>query len=298
MEKIEWNDRFKIGVEAIDREHAKLFRIMIRLLDVPDDIKFSQNTYKEGIKYLEAYSMTHFSDEEAYMRSIRYNGYAHHKWIHDNFRDKTLVSLKKELEMSEYSRPSILRFTEVMYNWLTEHIMREDQAIVGRAAAQRNPDLSSRLPIISRAVNRSLQDVFQIDAKLVSADYKGQNIGAGYYCRQYYGIEGGFGLQLLLGVEEPLLLRGSNQVQMLKLKKKEIPEEAILKIFGRLFQNLGKLFKAETFYRLGSDNLMSRDEFRTDFMKGYSCRLLFSTKSGYFVFCYRNWKTKSQKTIR
>lgn len=296
MEKIEWDDKFRIGVEAVDREHAKLFRIMTRLLDVPDDTKSSQNTYKEGIKYLEAYSMTHFSDEEAYMRSIRYNGYAHHKWIHDNFRDKTLVTLKRDLEMSEYSRPSILRFMEVMSRWLTEHIMGEDQAIVGRAAAQRNADLSSRLPAISRAVNRASQDVFQIDTRLVSADYKGQNIGEGYYCRQYYGIEGGLGLQLLLGVEEPLFLRGSNQMQMLKLKKKEIPEESVLQTFWKLFRDLGRLFKAETYYRLGKDNLMGRDEFRTDFMKGYPCRLLFSTKSGYFVFCYRSWKAKSQKT--
>lgn len=296
MEKIEWDDKFRIGVEAVDREHAKLFRIMTRLLDVPEDTKSSQNTYKEGIKYLEAYSMTHFSDEEAYMRSIRYNGYAHHKWIHDNFRDKTLVSLKRELEMSGYSRSSILRFMEVMSRWLTEHIMGEDQAIVGRAAAQRSADLSSRLPAISRAVNRASQDVFQIDTRLVSADYKGQNIGEGYYCRQYYGIEGGLGLQLLLGVEEPLFLRGSNQMQLLKLKKKEIPEESVLQTFWKLFRDLGRLFKAETYYRLGKDNLMDRDEFRTDFMKGYPCRLLFSTKSGYFVFCYRSWKAKSQKT--
>ncbi|HBN56508.1 MAG TPA: hypothetical protein DD414_07010 [Lachnospiraceae bacterium] len=296
MEKIEWDDKFRIGVEAVDREHAKLFRIMTRLLDVPEDTKSSQNTYKEGIKYLEAYSMTHFSDEEAYMRSIRYGGYAHHKWIHDNFRDKTLVSLKRELEMSGYSRSSILRFMEVMSRWLTEHIMGEDQAIVGRAAAQRSADLSSRLPAISRAVNRASQDVFQIDTRLVSADYKGQNIGEGYYCRQYYGIEGGLGLQLLLGVEEPLFLRGSNQMQLLKLKKKEIPEESVLQTFWKLFRDLGRLFKAETYYRLGKDNLMDRDEFRTDFMKGYPCRLLFSTKSGYFVFCYRSWKAKSQKT--
>ncbi len=74
MEKIMWDDRYKMGVEAVDRAHAKLFRIVNKLFDLSQDASANQAAYKEGIKYLEAYSMTHFSEEEAYMRSIRYGG--------------------------------------------------------------------------------------------------------------------------------------------------------------------------------------------------------------------------------
>ena len=64
MEKIVWDDRFKIGVEVVDRAHAKLFRIINKLSDLSQDTSASHAAYREGIKYLEAYTMTHFSEEK------------------------------------------------------------------------------------------------------------------------------------------------------------------------------------------------------------------------------------------
>ena len=157
MEKIMWDDRYKMGVEAVDRAHAKLFRIVNKLFDLSQDASANQAAYKEGIKYLEAYSMTHFSEEEAYMRSIRYGGYAEHKRIHDNFRNKTLISLKKDLELSGYSSSAVERFVGIMGNWLTEHIMLEDQAIVGKAVRQKKKDLSTQIEIISKAGQYRIQ---------------------------------------------------------------------------------------------------------------------------------------------
>ena len=141
-EIIAWDDKFNIGVEAVDKAHAKLFRIMKKLIEISKEGAANQHTYREGIKYLDAYSMTHFAEEEEYMRSIRYGGYARHKRIHDNFRDKTLVSLKKELELSNYSSSAVQRFVTTLNNWLAEHIMVEDQAIVGRNFGRKNNSLT------------------------------------------------------------------------------------------------------------------------------------------------------------
>ena len=38
MEKIVWNDKYKIGVKAVDKAHERLFRIMEKLLRFSDDI--------------------------------------------------------------------------------------------------------------------------------------------------------------------------------------------------------------------------------------------------------------------
>ncbi len=293
MEIIAWDDKFNIGVEAVDKAHAKLFRIMKKLIEISKEGAANQHTYREGIKYLDAYSMTHFAEEEEYMRSIRYGGYARHKRIHDNFRDKTLVSLKKELELSNYSSSAVQRFVVTLNNWLAEHIMVEDQAIVGRNFGRKNNSLSSQIPIISRAVNRTTSEVFQTEAKLFNSEYKGQNIGKGYYCRQFYDVEGGVRFQILLGVEEALLLRGVSR--MPGNTRSELAEEEILHIFSELFSSLSKLFRVETEYDLEKNNLLTREKFRRDFMKGYPCSLLYSTKLGYFVFCYRSWRIKSQK---
>lgn len=294
MEKIVWDDKLKIGVDVVDRAHAKLFRIMQKLQDISKDVETNVHTFKEGIKYLEAYSMTHFAEEEAYMRSIRYKEYAHHKKIHDNFRDVTLISLRQDLELSGYSARAVQRFLATMQNWLKEHIMREDQAIVGKATVKRGFDVSAQVPVISKAVNRAAMEAFQTETKLISAEYKGQNIGNGYYCRHNYDVEDGVRVQLLLGVEEPLLLRGVSLIQGTQTAHShEITTEIVVQIFTRLFRTMDKLFKAEEAYHIEKDELLTRDEFRTDFMKGYPCSLLFGTKTGYFIFCYRSMRIKS-----
>ena len=290
MEKIMWDDRYKMGVEAVDRAHAKLFRIVNKLFDLSQDASANQAAYKEGIKYLEAYSMTHFSEEEAYMRSIRYGGYAEHKRIHDNFRNKTLISLKKDLELSGYSSSAVERFVGIMGNWLTEHIMLEDQASVGKAVRQKKRDLSTQIEIISKTVHHAVKEVLQTETKLVSTEYKGQNIGNGYYCCQYYHMGGGVVLQLLLGVEDVLFLRGIERIP--GIRKREMTERDVLHVFGQLFERMGRLFKVETKPEFGSENLLSRDNFRKEFMKGCPCSLLFGTRSGALAFCYRSWKEK------
>lgn len=290
MEKIMWDDRYKMGVEAVDRAHAKLFRIVNKLFDLSQDASANQAAYKEGIKYLEAYSMTHFSEEEAYMRSIRYGGYAEHKRIHDNFRNKTLISLKKDLELSGYSSSAVERFVGIMGNWLTEHIMLEDQAIVGKAVRQKKRDLSTQIEIISKTVHHAVKEVLQTETKLVSTEYKGQNIGNGYYCCQYYQMGGGVVLQLLLGVEDVLFLRGIERIP--GIRKREMTERDVLHVFGQLFERMGRLFKVETKPEFGPENLLSRDNFRKEFMKGCPCSLLFGTRSGALAFCYRSWKEK------
>lgn len=290
MEKIMWDDRYKMGVEAVDRAHAKLFRIVNKLFDLSQDVSANQAAYKEGLKYLEAYSMTHFSEEEAYMRSIRYGGYAEHKRIHDNFRNKTLISLKKDLELSGYSSSAVERFVGIMGNWLTEHIMLEDQAIVGKAVRQKKRDLSTQIEIISKTVHHAVKEVLQTETKLVSTEYKGQNIGNGYYCCQYYHMGGGVVLQLLLGVEDVLFLRGIERIP--GIRKREMTERDVLHVFGQLFERMGRLFKVETKPEFGPENLLSRDNFRKEFMKGCPCSLLFGTRSGALAFCYRSWKEK------
>lgn len=297
MEQIVWDDKFNIGVEVVDKAHAKLFRIMKKLLEIPEGTKVNPSTYKEGIKYLEAYTMTHFLEEETYMRSIRYSGYAQHKRIHDNFRDKTLVSIKKDLELSGYSTSAIQRLVLVMNNWLAEHIMVEDQTIVGRNLDRKKQSASSYIPLISKTVNRTTLEVFQIEAKLSSSEYKGQNMGNGFYCQHSYDIEGGSRVQILLGVGDLLMVRGVNHIlgtRMTQRDENKIDKEVIMKIFALLFENVSKMFHVEKALEFGKDNLLDMDTFRTDFMKGYPCRILFSTKVGYFLFCYRSWRVKEQ----
>lgn len=299
MDKVVWDEQYNIGVEVVDKAHAKLFRIVGKLTDLVKDTQSYQHACEEGIKYIEDYSMKHFSEEEAYMRSIRYKGYAWHKQIHDNFRDKTLVSLRRDLKLSNYSPMAVQRFQGVMIGWLTGHIMAEDQAIVGKVPNKKMYTLSSRTATIAKAVDRAMQDIFRLEAKLVSDTYDGHNVGKEFfYCRLCYDIKGGGTVQLLLGVEEPLILRGVSQMLGINLKQKNIMvDEAALQIFQQLFRHMGRLFGSETEYQLCRNDLLDKDEFRADFMKGYPCSMLFNTKLGSFVFCFRSWRANDPRAV-
>ncbi len=296
MNKLTWNEQLNIGVDVVDKAHARLFKIVGKLIDLVEYEANCENACKESIRFLEDYTMTHFSEEEAYMRSIHYKGYEKHKKLHDDFRDTTLVSLKKYLEKSEYSAMSVQRFISVLIGWLTGHIMMEDQAIAGNVQADQVYDVSSETPVVSGAVNQAMQDVFHLEARLADADYNGSNIRKGYYYRLCYNMDDGGKVQLLLVIEEQLARRGVGLMLGLSaMHKPNMVRDASMQIVEQFFHHLGKLFKSETEYLLEKEELLTKDEFREDFMTRYPCRLLFETRLGNFVFCARKWEVRKRK---
>ena len=61
MRNLMWNEKFNIGVEVVDKAHARLFRMIGKLMDLAGYEMDSQNACKENIRFLEDYTMTHFS---------------------------------------------------------------------------------------------------------------------------------------------------------------------------------------------------------------------------------------------
>ena len=109
-----------------------------------------------------------------------------------------------------------------------------------------------------------------------------------------FDVEGGIKLQILLGVEESLILRGANRIVRRKtVQKSDITTAMLLKIFEQMFERIGRLFRAEEESALKKENLLTVEEFRTEFMKGYPCSLLYSNKVGHLAFCYRNWRVRT-----
>ena len=99
--QFEWQEEYRIGVDIIDREHQRLFRIINKLFAFKEEEKDTQWTCQEGIKYFKGHAMKHFADEEAYMASINYEGLEEHQRIHRHFRENTLPALEQELEQTD-----------------------------------------------------------------------------------------------------------------------------------------------------------------------------------------------------
>ena len=298
MEKLLWNEQLNIGVKLIDDAHANLFRIVGRLIELVQKDSNYQNACREGIKYLEDYSIKHFAEEEAYMRSIRYRGYASHKEIHDTFSDQTLVSLKKLLELSDYSSAAVQRFLNTMLGWLTGHIMTEDQEIAGEGFKTYLYDNSTRISVAAQAVSRAMEDMFHLDTVLVDDHYHGSNMGMGFFCRLGFDLDDGGKVLLLLGAEDRLIRRGVGLIYGLHtMQDTDMVHEVALQIFEQFLHHMGSLFNSETIYTCHRRELLTSDEFRSDFTTSYPYSMLFETRLGHFVFCARKWKPKRRRHI-
>ena len=61
-----WKDEFNIGVDIIDKEHKKLFKIINKLFEFKEEDSTRQWACREGIKFFKQHAADHFADEEAY----------------------------------------------------------------------------------------------------------------------------------------------------------------------------------------------------------------------------------------
>ena len=99
--RIEWQEAYNIGVDRIDRDHQRLFKIINRIFSFKDDEAGYRWVCQEGIKFFRGHAVQHFADEESYMISIGYRGFDEHRKIHRNFRENMLPALEHELERTE-----------------------------------------------------------------------------------------------------------------------------------------------------------------------------------------------------
>lgn len=192
----EWNKRFDIGVDSIDKAHRKLFSIVHKLTYLSENENNGPWACAEGIQYFKNYAAKHFAEEEAYMQSISYKGYEMHKRLHDDMRDKTLPALEKDLTKSNYSQESIHHFLGICLGWLTAHIMIEDRAITGRSFHKWKKDHSGKAALgLENAITDTMQEIFKLQPEVISEHYSGENFGESVISRLIYHSKEGKRIQ-------------------------------------------------------------------------------------------------------
>ncbi|MDE6980024.1 MAG: hemerythrin family protein, partial [Lachnospiraceae bacterium] len=180
--RFEWQKRYNIGVDFIDKEHQKLFSIMNKLFEYGENDAKTQWICQEGIKYFKGHAMQHFAEEEMYMASLHYEGYDMHRRLHDSFRKQTLPALEKELNESGYSPDAIKHFLGVCAGWLIGHTLTEDRAITGQTTSKwENLLPQEQMNMVSNTIIQLLYELFQLNARVISETYGGEKFGKGLY---------------------------------------------------------------------------------------------------------------------
>ncbi|MDE6219766.1 MAG: hemerythrin family protein [Lachnospiraceae bacterium] len=286
----EWNKQFNIGIDSIDNAHRKLFSIVRRLVHLSRDENNGQWACAEGIKYFKNYAIEHFTDEEAHMQAIGYNGYEIHKRLHDDMRYKTLTALEKELTESNYSQESIQHFLGICLGWLTAHILIEDRAITGKISNRWKTDhAGADQDALENALIATIQEIFRLPTEIVSEHYSGEDFGTSLIIRLTYRSALKKRVQIFMVLENSLVLRAvSAMLDMPLTKMDKLVMNAGKELSLRIVEQLGIHCRLSSQYQLESSHIIAVEQFRKMFyMAVFDYSLLLNTGHGYFAFCVK-----------
>lgn len=122
MQKISWSDKFSVGFESIDNQHAKIIQLINTLIEHQNDSmdsKIMVDTIAELLKY----SSQHLEYEEKLLKSLEYPEYTQHKEFHVEYVE-VIAGYSIEAITTKNMSPTV--FMEFLKHWWTEHILKED----------------------------------------------------------------------------------------------------------------------------------------------------------------------------
>ncbi len=120
LAKFEWSNDLVLGVDSMDHQHKVLVN---KINDLVEELNKEEGAnLLRPFQELAKFVIEHFQDEEAYMQSINFPGFAVHKQIHIQLLDK-VGSFQSQVADGSVDR---LKLAEFLKMWLKSHIMGID----------------------------------------------------------------------------------------------------------------------------------------------------------------------------
>lgn len=123
MGLFDWDPRYDIGVDAMNREHRILLDLMARLQTLCEQ-RAAKPTVAAALDKLAAYTAQHFRDEEAFLETLQYAERKLHGVIHKQLLDK-LEAHRAAFAASPSAKLSD-DFFHFLKSWLSAHILGID----------------------------------------------------------------------------------------------------------------------------------------------------------------------------
>ncbi|MEI7891732.1 MAG: bacteriohemerythrin [Myxococcales bacterium] len=121
---IAWQDSLSVGIETIDNQHKSLFQALSDLQKTAQT-RGERQAIQRLFTFLAQYTVEHFRDEEALMRSWNYSRYEAHKAEHDLLVTR-LSELWESWMAGECEIDDVVDFLAI---WLSHHIAINDKHI-------------------------------------------------------------------------------------------------------------------------------------------------------------------------
>jgi hemerythrin-like metal-binding protein len=117
-----WGDAFTSGIGFVDEQHQGLFDGINRFGDAIVRGE-GHEAIDQALQFLAAYTVDHFTEEEAYMASAGFPQLAAHKAMHDAFVRKVEALIA---DHRAGSRRTTVLASRMMVDWLQNHIREVD----------------------------------------------------------------------------------------------------------------------------------------------------------------------------
>ena len=121
-----WSDDYSVEIQEIDEQHKYIVRYINELYGALSK-KDHRDQVADIIHKLVEYTKVHFAVEEALMRIFHYEGYEHHKEIHDNIVQQVLTYQGMFLAGEDEVGMELLMFLK---GWLFDHINKADRQYI------------------------------------------------------------------------------------------------------------------------------------------------------------------------
>jgi len=127
QDSVVWDDIFSLGFKPIDDQHKKLVLMTNELfMACKEGVIAADVAFMETAKKTLAYTETHFSDEEDYMREVNYPRFNEHKKQHEDF----VASVQKTIDEFEAGNTEPIDMARFLKKWLLNHIAVTDRQYV------------------------------------------------------------------------------------------------------------------------------------------------------------------------
>jgi hemerythrin len=124
---VEWNEDLSVGILSIDAQHQELFRRVNRLFAACAEGR-AESEVAETLRFLSAYVLEHFADEEAAMTRSTYPEAAEHTRQHRELMSR-LAQLDSRYTADGPRLDLILAVNRTLVDWLNLHIRRSDRKL-------------------------------------------------------------------------------------------------------------------------------------------------------------------------
>lgn len=131
---VAWKDSYALGMDEIDDQHKMLFDLINRCWQAIVE-NSGHNITIEILEELERYTILHFTEEEVFMRSMKYPNIDAHVAMHSMFVQK-IVDEKLRARNGDRVSLDLLHF---LRNWLANHILIEDKRYVTQFHTEKRP---------------------------------------------------------------------------------------------------------------------------------------------------------------